>query len=48
MWVGVSTKLGRTQRQPPALANWKDAQRPSETPLRGVLSHLVLMGTVLP
>lgn len=35
MWVGVSTKLGRTQRQPPALASREVARRPNETP-RGV------------
>lgn len=46
MWVGVSTKLGRTQRQPPALASWEDALKSYETP-KGVLSHLVPMGTIL-
>ena len=35
MWVGVSTKLGRTQRQPPALADWEDTQRPCEDPPQG-------------
>lgn len=35
MWVGVSTKLGRTQRQPPALADWEDTQRPCENPPQG-------------
>lgn len=32
-WVGVSTKMGRTQGRPPALASWEDAWEPCETPV---------------
>lgn len=45
-WVGVSTKLGRTQRQPPVLASWEGVWKSYETP-EGALSHPVPVGTVL-
>lgn len=35
-WVGVSTKMGRTQGQPPVLASGEDAWEPCETPNGGV------------